>query len=380
VANAGLDQTAARGTIAYLDGTSSSDSDGDLLSFQWTMTSKPDGSTATLSGANQPSPYFTPDLDGNYVIQLIVVDSKGLASSPDTVTVNTTNSAPIADAGADQLLTSLGTTVTLAGDGSWDPDDDPIAYTWTMMSKPDTSLAVLLDPTSPTPTFVADVYGEYVIELVVNDASGSSAPDTVTVSFGNLKPVADAGNSVAAARGSVVNLDGSRSYDLNNDPLTYQWSFVYKPAGSTAELMAPTTVKPFFTPDVAGTYVVSVVVTDGKLQSDPGSATIAVFSTLNPPIKELMDALSAINSLSRNDFKNRNMQKKLTVKINTVIAAIDAGNYAVALSELKTDIVKKMDGCDKKGNPEHNDWITNCSAQGTVYPHVALAIAELETM
>jgi hypothetical protein len=43
------------------------------------------------------------------------------------------------------------------------------------------------------PSFVADVYGSYVVQLVVSDNWASSAPDTVTVGFENLKPVADAG-------------------------------------------------------------------------------------------------------------------------------------------------------------------------------------------
>jgi len=46
-------------------------------------------------------------------------------------------------------------------------------------------------------------------------------------------------------------LDGSRSYDPNSDPYLPSWSFVYRPAGSTAELMALTTVNPYFTPDLA---------------------------------------------------------------------------------------------------------------------------------
>jgi len=110
------------------------------------------------------------------VIQLIVVDAKGLASSADTVTVSTINSAPIADAGPDQSVTSLGTIVTLEGK-SWDPDGDSISYSWIMVSKPAASMAILSNPASANPTFVADVYGDYVIELVVTDGWASSSPD-----------------------------------------------------------------------------------------------------------------------------------------------------------------------------------------------------------
>jgi hypothetical protein len=378
-ADAGLDQTASRGTAAYLDGSGSSDMDGDLLSFQWTILSQPNGSTATLSRADQPSPYFTPDQEGNYVIQLIVIDAQGLASSPDTVTVSTVNSSPVADAGADQSIASLGTLVTLGGE-SWDPDGDSIAYSWTMKSKPAESLAVLSDPASPHPTLTADVYGDYILELTVSDAWSSSALDTVKVSFGNLKPVADAGSSSAQALGSVAYLDGSASYDPNGDPITYSWAFVSKPTGSTAVLAAPTTVNPYSTPDMAGTYVLSLVVSDGLEKSDPGSATVTVFSAVNPTIQHLLDALQAVNNLPPSAFKNPNMKKTLAKKINNVIESVDSGYYLLALDKLQGDILKKMDGCDKKGSPEQNDWITNCGAQGEVHPHLALAIAELKSL
>jgi len=63
--------------------------------------------------------------------------------------------------------------------------------------------------------------------------------------------------------------------------------------------MAPTTANPYFISDRAGTYVLSLVVSDGVEKSDPGSATVAIFSTLNAPIQDLLDALQALNNLSR---------------------------------------------------------------------------------
>ena len=182
IANAGLGQTVNRGDTVFLDGTGSVDPDGDLLSFQWAITSMPNGSTATISAADTPFPYFTVDQNGNYIIQLIVVDSKGLASSPSTVTVSTINSAPVADAGLDQSVTSLGTTVALGGQ-SYDLDGDLITYSWSITSMPAGSSATISDPASPTPTFVADVQGDYIVFLAVTDTFGTSNTDSVTISF-----------------------------------------------------------------------------------------------------------------------------------------------------------------------------------------------------
>jgi hypothetical protein len=86
VANAGPDQTVTAGQQVTLDGTRSSDPNGDPLTYSWCLKGKPEGSTATLNGANTASPTFTPDIVGSYVFCLTVNDGK-LVSASDTVVV-----------------------------------------------------------------------------------------------------------------------------------------------------------------------------------------------------------------------------------------------------------------------------------------------------
>ena len=74
VADAGGDQTVTVGASAQLDGSGSSDADGDALTYAWAITSAPEGSTAALSNAAIVNPAFTPDLAGKYNIQLVVND------------------------------------------------------------------------------------------------------------------------------------------------------------------------------------------------------------------------------------------------------------------------------------------------------------------
>ncbi|NOZ83227.1 MAG: JDVT-CTERM domain-containing protein, partial [Epsilonproteobacteria bacterium] len=97
----------------------------------------------------------------------------------------------------------------------------------------------------------------------------------------NTPPVADAGSDQNVQTGSVVTLDGSASYDIDGNPLTYQWSFTSKPAGSSAALTDPTAVKPAFTADINGSYILSLVVNDGTVNSAADSVTITAATASN---------------------------------------------------------------------------------------------------
>lgn len=281
MAHAGADQNVTTGTLVTLDGSASSDADGDLLSFTWSFISKPDGSQVTLSDTNAAKPNFIPDMDGDYVIRLVVHD--GLASSnPDTVTITaaTVNSAPVAHAGADQNVTT-GTLVTLDGSASSDADGDLLSFTWAIVSVPDGSQATLFDATAATPTFTPDVDGDYVVRLVVNDGELFSSADTViiTAATANSAPIAHAGSDQRIARNSMVTLDGSESSDSDGDLLSYAWSFVSMPEGSEALLFDATSIMPTFIPDLGGDYVVRLVVHDGRIESNADTVTV---KALNP--------------------------------------------------------------------------------------------------
>jgi uncharacterized delta-60 repeat protein len=85
VANAGQDQSVLPGAVVYLDGSVSYSPKGGALSFSWTFTSTPAGSTAVLSDPAAVSPTFTADVTGSYVVSLVVTDSH--SSTPDSVTI-----------------------------------------------------------------------------------------------------------------------------------------------------------------------------------------------------------------------------------------------------------------------------------------------------
>jgi len=276
VASAGADLGVLVGSLATLDGSGSSDANGDSLTYSWAFVSRPAGSSASLSGANTVSPSFTPDVAGPYVVSLTVNDGK-VSSAADTVTVNAAvgNAAPVANAGADQNV-NVGASVELDGSGSSDANGDTLSYTWAFVSTPVGSSASLSGSSTVKPTFTADIAGDYVVRLTVNDGTVDSASDSVTVNaaVGNAAPVANAGADQNVNVGASVTLDGSASSDADNDSLTYTWVFVSRPVGSSASLSDASVVGPSFTADVAGAYVVGLTVNDGTVDSTQDNVTV----------------------------------------------------------------------------------------------------------
>ena len=83
IASAGANRNLTLGDETQLDGSGSTDPDGDSLSFHWTQTIGP---TVILPDSADQVPLFLPVLQGIYGYSLIVDDGH-LASTPDTVTI-----------------------------------------------------------------------------------------------------------------------------------------------------------------------------------------------------------------------------------------------------------------------------------------------------
>lgn len=245
---------------------------GNPLTYQWTIKAKPEGSNTELSNPVSPRPTFTPDKPGKYVIELIVDDGFS-TSEPVTIEYITLNSKPIAMCVYNEPV-YINQIVQLDGSGSSDLDDDPLIFKWEFLLKPLNSNASLSDPQSVSPTFIADRFGKYVVQLVVNDGKEDSDRYPLIINTENSNPIAKAGNDVTVFEGEMVQLDGSESSDPDESPITFQWSVSEKPNGSTAQLSSHNKINPTFTPDVPGLYTIQLVVNDGELDSEPDSLEI----------------------------------------------------------------------------------------------------------
>jgi hypothetical protein len=147
------------------------------------------------------------------------------------------------------------------------------------LSAPSTSsITSLTNATTVAPSFVPDVAGVYVASLIVNDGKLDSevVATTITVETANTAPVANAGTAQTVTAGATATLSGTGSTDANGDRLTYKWTLTSVPTSSTAALLSlSTTSAPTLRTDVAGVYVLTLVVNDGRVDSS-NVATVAV--------------------------------------------------------------------------------------------------------
>jgi hypothetical protein len=214
---AGDDQAVRAGDTVFLDGSASFDDNtaSSTLQYAWSFSSTPSGSTATLLNDDTATPSFFIDLPGTYVADLVVTDEEGLSSEVDQVLVSSSNLAPTADAGDDQLVI-VGTTATLDGSGSSDPELDALSFAWSLGQTPAGSLAALAGAASATPTLVPDLEGVYEVVLTVSDAIGPGLPDSVYVTATTAEAYAemmivDASTLVSGLPPSSVTTQGNQN-------------------------------------------------------------------------------------------------------------------------------------------------------------------------
>jgi hypothetical protein len=91
----------------------------------------------------------------------------------------------------------------------------------------------------------------------------------------NQPPVAVIVAPPTAVRGESVALNGGGSTDPDGDALTFSWSVQSRPDGSTAAIQGATSAEATFVPDISGTFVLRLTVSDGKAQA-ANDVTLAV--------------------------------------------------------------------------------------------------------
>ena len=308
-ANAGAGQSVFKKATVALDGSASSDADGDSLTYAWSQTS---GAAVTLANPSSVNPSFTaPSTSGTLVFSLVVNDGHGNSSVPASVTITVQDRAPTAMAGSNSSVLP-GNTYTLDGSGSSDPDGDTITYAWTQTA----GTPVTLDTSVVgKATFTAPLQsGVLQFSLVVNDGELSSPASTVTITVtADPVPVAKVGADQTVPKRSNTVLQGSGS-DSDRQTLTYLWQQV---AGTPVTIQnATSAAASFVAPATAGDLKFSLTVNDGIDNSMPSTVTVHVID-LAPVITSVV--LSPIKP-SKND------------PISVAVNASDPDGDSIALS------------------------------------------------
>jgi hypothetical protein len=273
--------------VVTLDGTDSSDqNEGTTLTYSWTELS----SSITIANANTATAHFTaPNVPASYTFKLTVSDGEFSSESFVIVAVAHVNHAPIADAGEDQSFPE-GTLVTLDGSNSGDEDGDTLTYSWQQIGGTGVTLS---DDHTIAPSFPAPSVGpdgeDLTFELTVNDGHVSMSDTvTITVTYVNQPPVADAGPAQTPDENTVVTLDGSDSTDPDGNPLTYFWEQIG--GNHTVTLSSQTAQKPTFTaPEVTlaeDDIVMRLTVDDGYFGTDSSEVTIHIHNLNHPPVAD----------------------------------------------------------------------------------------------
>ncbi|WP_394212852.1 glycosyl hydrolase family 18 protein [Enterovibrio calviensis] len=193
VANAGVDVTVNITGLVALDGSASSDVDGQVVAYSWKQTSGPAVTLANADTSSASADIPAVTVDTQFVFMLTVTDDKG-ATAVDAVSITAkaqggtvpTNQAPVA-ALTVQATANAGDIVLVNASGSSDPDSDTLTYTWNIPA------GVQATQNGASLTFTAD---SYTVDTTLTFS--------VTVSDGKLTDSASA-SVVVAKDAPVVN-------------------------------------------------------------------------------------------------------------------------------------------------------------------------------
>jgi len=281
-ANASVSKTTpSLGDVVTLDGSLSSDVDGDKLEYEWEVVTRPFDSQSQLSDLSEMSPTLLIDKDGAYQVKLVVSDGER-KSKADFVNFSTINFKPkgevIVSPPTQGEFYVAGDKIELDASSSSDPENQDLFYNWNLAAKPDGSQAFLDNDKAVKPSFIADVAGQYIVHLVVDDGEQTSVTKTVQfkVISADDPPVAIAKDVTSLGGrhyvvGDTILMDGSESYDPENQPLIYRWDIFEKPPNSLAQLSGTNGITSSFRADQPGHFIIHLYVDDGGLQSRPAS-------------------------------------------------------------------------------------------------------------
>lgn len=325
-ANANGPYSAQLGAAIAFSSAGSSDSDGNIASYNWTFG---DGNSS-----NQASPSHTYGSQGTYAVTLTVTDNEGASSSATTSASVTqggdpgncqapqysagtqyaagdivanggnlyqcniagwcsssaawayapgtgahwqdawsltsecddngnTNQAPTANANG-PYSGSAGISISFSSNGSADSDGTIASYSWNFGDGASSSQA------NPSHSYMNE--GTYQVSLTVTDDDGASATASTTANVTgngeNQEPVASISAPSSASEGASVSFSSAGSNDPDGSIVSYSWNF----GDGTSSQQA----NPSHTYSSAGSYSVSLTVVDNEGANNVANHSITI--------------------------------------------------------------------------------------------------------
>ena len=246
------DRRSSAAAVSF-DGSTSSDPDGDALTYAWTFG---DGQTGT--GATASHTYTTA---GSYDATLTVSDGKGGSNSKTaTIAVSAVNNkVPTAVVTANPPG-SVPLTVNFDASASTDPDGDTLSYAWTFGDNQTGTGATVSHTYTTAKTYSASVK--------VSDSKGGSDTKAIEITVTSAPTAAVTATPTSGVAPLMVIFDGNGSSDPNGYPLFYSWNFGDGDTSSGAATSHQYAA--------AGTYIATLTVNNGQGGTGMASTTITV--------------------------------------------------------------------------------------------------------
>lgn len=191
----------------------------------------------------------------------------------------------------------------------------------------------------------------------------------------NQVPEADIVAQATGVVGDLISFNGRGSSDPDGDPITYGWSLAQVPTGSQATLFGTTARSSSLQPDLAGDYVVALVVNDGDLDSLPAQATVSVITAQQCALDSVAQLRLGVTNALDSDFNKPRDRSTLLKKLEKAEQQILKPSPEKAAESL-LDIRNTMDGCVFNGVPDTTkpeDLVVNCSLAVDLFNHVERA-------
>lgn len=197
--------------------------------------------------------------------------------------LNTDNVAPVVNAGNDRSLT-LPNTLTLQGTASDDgkPSGSQLSYVWTKVSGP--GEVTISNANVLNPSLGFNIAGNYVLRLTVSDGALQSSDDVNITVIANTAPIANFLNTVNQLAVQFTDV----STDADGSITQRLWNF--------GDGSSDTGVNPLHTYAVAGTYTVTLTVTDNVGATHTKSMAVMV-AAVTPNVAPTANFSASNNAL-----------------------------------------------------------------------------------